>query len=97
MARTKKQIRKRGLVVTRHGFVYKSHKFEIGDEFDPVEFSIPPIKYIQLISSRRIAYGDIIRTWEERIAAEMAAKKVKAKAEKEERVAIEKAKAEAEE
>lgn len=61
--------------MTRHGFVYKSHKFEIGDEFDPVEFSIPPIKYIQLISSRRIAYGDIVRTWEERIAAEVAADK----------------------
>lgn len=78
MARTKKQIRKRGLVVTRHGFVYKGYKFEIGDEFDPVEFSLPPIKYIQLISSRRIAYGDIVRTWEERIAAE----KARAKTEK---------------
>lgn len=72
--------------MTRHGFVYLSHKFEIGDEFDPVEFSIPPIKYIQLISSRRIAYGDIVRTWEERIAAE----KAKAKALKEQ-VAAEKA------
>jgi len=75
MARTKKQSRKRGLVVTRHGFVYASHKFEIGDEFDPIEFSIPPIKYIQLITARRIAYGDIVRTWEERIAVEKAAEK----------------------
>ena len=69
--------------MTRHGFVYQSHKFEIGDEFDPVEFSIPPIKYIQLISSRRIAYGDIVRTWEERIAAEVAAEKAKVRALKE--------------
>lgn len=87
MARMKKQARNRGLVVTRPNFTFRNDKFEVGDEFDPMEYALPSIKYIQLISARRISFGDIERSWEARLAAKE--KEAKAKAEAAEALAKE--------
>lgn len=64
---TVKKHRNRGLVVRHHNFVFRGIAFDVGDEFDPIELRLPPAKYIQLIRCRKIGYGDIECTWEERL------------------------------